>query len=334
MWSINNHTPYKAGSSWDRDKDGVHEWIVAVKATYNIRPDGMVELSEEQLETLLAPEYRADEATSSLLYDADIVAPKPTTDVLINGTAYAPNGKASNNFLVEARVGGIHKIIRVRGNRIWGQGIFDDAPSSSEPVTEVPIIYERAYGGYDQTYPDSTKQAIDMRNPVGLGVAFRPNHRAGQALPNFEYPSGRIEKADPAGFGALASHWSPRLELGGTYDEAWSASRKPLLPEDWDPRSLQCAPVDQQTKAYLHGGETVELINMTREGRLRFELPKIHLTFTTHIDGRKEEHRSRLSSVIIEPDFPRVIMVWTTALSCRTNPDYLDETHVREKRYV
>ena len=123
-------------------------------------------------------------------------------------------------------------------------------------------------------------------------------------------------------------------ELGGTYDEAWTTSRKPLLPNDWDPRSLQCAPADQQTAQPLRGGETVDLTNMTREGRLRFDLPRRHFVFTTHIDGRREEHRGRLSSVIIEPDFPRVIMVWTTALTCRTNVDYLDETHIREKEYI
>ncbi len=334
MWSVSNHTPYKAEGSWGRDKDGVHEWIVAVKATFDIEPDGSLKLADQQLEPLLAPEFRGEEGGSSLLYEADIVAPKFTTDVLINGTAYAPNGKASNSFLVEARVGDMHKMIRVLGNRIWGQGIFDDAPSSPVPVTEVPIIYERAYGGYDQTDPDPAKQAIDLRNPVGLGVASRPSHRAGRPLPNFEYPSGRIEKNGPAGFGAIAGHWSPRLEMNGTYDEAWTASRKPLLPDDWDPRSLQCAPADQQTAAPLRGGETVELTNMTPEGRLRFDLPRVHLAFTTHIDGRKEDHRGQLSTVIIEPDFPRVIMVWTTALSCRTNVDYLDETHVREKEHI
>jgi hypothetical protein len=29
-----------------------------------------------------------------------------------------------------------------------------------------------------------------------------------------------------------------------------------------------------------------------------------------------------------------VMMVWLTSLPCRTNVDYLDETVVREKRYI
>jgi len=228
----------------------------------------------------------------------------------------------------------MHKVLRVIGERTWGDGMFDDEPSPPEPVSEVPVIYERAYGGYDHTDPDPRKQAIDLRNPVGLGVVANKRNRAGSPLPNFEYPRGRIDKNGPAGFGAIASYWSPRLELCGTYDEAWNATRKPLLPDDWDPRSLQCAPADQQSATYLRGGEAVELINLTRDGLLRFDLPRIHLLFTTHLDGRKEEHRGRLSTVILEPDFPRVIMVYTTALSVRTNGDYLDTTVVHEKRVI
>jgi len=334
MWSVTNNTPYASGSSWSRDKDGVHEWIVAVKATYDIHPGGKTAIAEKQINPLLAPEYNGDEGISSLRYDADLVPIKPTTDVLINGTAYAPNGRPSNDFLIEMRLGEMRKVLRVVGSRTWGEGIFDDAPSSPEPVLEVPITYERAYGGYDHSSPDPKQQAIDLRNPVGLGVFAEKKRRAGTPLPNFEYPHGRIDKNGPAGFGAIASYWSPRQELCGTYDQAWEAARKPLLPNDWNPRSLQCAPADQQSSTYLRGGEEVELVNLTRDSSLRFTLPKTYLAFTTHISGRKEEHRSKLSTVIIEPDFPRVMMVWTTVLACRTDVDYLDKTVIREKAYI
>ena len=334
MWSITNHTPFKTGKTWGRDKEGIHEWIVAVKGTYDILPDGSVKLAEEQLEPLLAPEYNGEDGLSSLRYEADLVAPKPTTDVLINGTAYAPGGRPSSKFMVGARIGKIQKAIRVRGNRVWNEGPFGPAASSAEPVTELAITYERAYGGYDQSDPDPEKQQMDSRNPVGCGVATKPEHLIGQAVPNFDYPNGNLEKDGPAGFGALASHWTPRRELTGTYDEAWQQNRLPLLPEDWDPHSLLCSPVDQRPETYLLGGEPVDLVNLTPGGRLSFVLPRVYLSFRTLIDTRKEEHRSRLSCVIIEPDFPRVIMVWITSLACRTNVDYLEETIVHEKRQI
>jgi hypothetical protein len=143
-----------------------------------------------------------------------------------------------------------------------------------------------------------------------------------------------LEKAGPAGFGAIDSFWSPRRELGGTYDKNWEENRRPLLPEDWDPISLQCSPDDQRPKKHLRGGEPVELLGLTPSGVLRFSLPKVYLTFSTRIDDRVEEHRSRLATVIIEPDHPRVIMVWQSVLLCPTNGDYLDETIVREKAYI
>jgi hypothetical protein len=220
------------------------------------------------------------------------------------------------------------------GDRRWKKGLLGISPSAVKPLTEIPIVYERAYGGFDNKDPDPKKQRLDLRNPVGCGVAAKSRNRVGQPLPNFEYPNKNSIKSGPAGFGAIDSFWSPRREFWGTYDKAWEEQRRPLLPENWDPRSLLCSPEDQRTERHLRGGEPVELVNLTRDGLLRFFLPKVYLSFSTHIDGRTEEHRSRLSTVIIEPDHPRLIMVWVSALLCRTDVDYLEETVVREKPYL
>jgi hypothetical protein len=334
MWSITNHTPYKVGKTWGRDKNGVHEWIVAVKGTYNISVDGSLKLADEQVEPLLMPEYNGEDGQSSLRYDADLVAPKPTTDVVLNGTAYAPKGCPSTDFLIGLRVGSISKTLRVKGNRKWENAPFGGSTSSSEPVTQVPVVYERAYGGYDHFDPDPKRHRIDTRNPVGCGVVAQKSHRVGQALPNFEYPDANLEKAGPAGFGAIDSFWSPRREFAGTYDKSWEQTRLPLLPIDWDPRALLCAPPDQRPSAHCRGGERVELVNLTPAGKLTFVLPKVYLTFSTRIDNSIKEHRSVLSSVIIEPDHPRVMMVWLSSLQCRTEIDYLEETIVREKPFI
>jgi hypothetical protein len=252
---------------------------------------------------------------------------------VINGIAYAPKGHPTTDFLVSMRVGSIEKTLRVRGNRTW-EGPSGGSPSRAQPVTDVPVVYERAYGGYDHVDPDTTQHRIDLRNPVGCGVAARSSRRVGQPVPNFEFPHGDLETAGPAGFGAIDSFWSPRRELAGTYDKTWQETRLPLLPLDWDPRSLQCAPVDQRSETYLRGGEAVELVNLTRNGLLRFTLPKVYLVFTTYILKRTEEHRARVTTVTIEPDFPRVIMTWLTSLSCRSDVDELDVTVVREKQFT
>lgn len=334
MWKIRNETPYATERTWARDINGVHIWIVVVKATFDIKPDGALSLSDRQLEPLLAPEYIGEPGLSSLRYDADLVPAKPTTDILLNATAYAPGGRPSVDFLVEARIAGMRKIVRVRGIRAWSYDALDNEPSAPEPVTQLPIRYERAYGGHDETDPDPRNQKLDLRNPVGCGVATRTSHLRGRLAPNFEYPSGTIEKTGPAGFGPIASFWSPRREWSGTYDQEWQEKRLPLLPLDWDPRSLLCSPKDQQPDRHLRGDEQVELVNLTPNGYLCFTLPRIHFNFSTRVAGRIENHRSQIASVIIEPDHPRVIIVWQSCLPCVSGVDYLDETTVREKRNI
>jgi hypothetical protein len=324
MWVVTNRTPYAAGRTWGRDKYGIHEWIVAVKATFDIKPNGRLELAEKQLTPLLVPEYNGDDGSSSLRYEADLVGRKPATDVLLNGTAYAPRGIPVAGFLVSLRVGAIKKVIMVVGDRTWQRGVSGMGPSSPKPISEVPIVYERAYGGFDRASEDPGNQRIDARNPVGCGLVATP----GKPFPNFMYPHGQVDKDGPAGFGALASFWSPRREVGGTYDKAWQESQFPLLPEDWDPRTLLCSPADQRVDGYLEGGELIELENLTPHGILCFTLPTLDLRFRTRIDGRIEEHPGQLATVIIEPDHPRVILVWQSVLMVRNNGDYLDETVV------
>lgn len=329
MWHLDNRTPYAADYTWGRDKEGVHEWIVAVKATYHIQPDGALILAEEQLPPLLAPEYHGEPGASSLRYDADLISPKPATDIVLVGSAHAPGGRPSTEFWVALRIGRQSKQLRVVGDRFWRQGIFGLTATSPRPVAQVPLVYERAYGGFDQSDPDPTRQRMDARNPVGCGLVVEE----GRPLPNFEPADGNLEKAGPAGFGPLDSFWSPRRELGGTYDERWQAGRYPLLPSDWDPRTLQCAPLDQQVNRPLRG-EVIELTNLTPSGYLRFSLPALSLRLRTRLDGHTHEHRGELATVVLEPDVPRVSLVYQSTLKVRNNGDYLDETIITEKKPI
>lgn len=333
MWSLSNKTPFAAERIWGRDINGWHQWIVAVKGTYTIGEQGELTLADAQSPPLLAPEYYGEPGESSLRYDADLLPAKPCTDVILNATAYAPDGKPSVEFAVGVGIHGRRKILKVLGERHWEKTVMGMKPSTPMPVTRVPIQYERAYGGWDKADPDPARQKWDARNPVGLGVFSQASAQEGRPLHQLEYLNGDVTGTGPAGFGAIDSFWSPRRELAGTYDKAWQQNRHPLLPLDWQPQSLQCAPRDQQSEKPLRGGETIELFNLTPQGRLQFTLPRVYLTFTTYIHGRVEEHRAQLASVIIEPDERTLKMVWTTVLLCRNEGDYLDQTIIRQKRY-
>ena len=331
MWELDNQTPFEAERTWVRDKDGFHHWIIVVKATYDISEDGELSLSDEQLEPFHVPQYNGADGESSLRYDADLVGMKPRTDVYLNGVAYAPNERPTSQVTVSFQVDQLKKELLVYGNKIWELSMFGTAKiSSPQPFLTMPITYERAYGGFDQKDPDQKRHQIDFRNPVGSGVVLNQNHLIGKLAPNIEDPAQTMGKGWPAGFGAIASYWSPRKEFGGTYDDKWAAQRQPLLPEDYNPKCLLCAPLDQQVE-YLKGGNRVELRNLTPGGLLRFTLPTHSYQFETYFGSTCKRHDSELVSVIIDSAEPRLIMVWQTSLPVGSDGEYLDSTVIKQK---
>jgi hypothetical protein len=338
MWMLENHTPYEAERSWVQDKDGVQHWIVVVKATYDIRPNGSVALAEAQVPILRLAEHNGDPASSSLVHEADIVGRKVATDVLVNGTAYAPGGKRVRSTEVAIRVAGVNKTLLVTGDRRWSSSGIGVAPTGPEPFDMMPVTYERAFGGFDRADEDVTQHRMYDTNPAGTGFATREKHLIDHALPNVEYPDQRVrswkDRPTPAGLGPIPCWWSPRREYSGTYDQRWMAERAPLWAIDFDDRYHQSAPPDQQVGAFLRGGETVELSNLTPSGLLRFALPQVHLGFTSFFGREQQHHVGHLDAVIVEPDHNRLMLVWQSLLNCHHQVDYLDKTRILQKSDV
>jgi hypothetical protein len=335
MWALNNRTAYAAERSWTRDKNGVHYWLVAVKATFDIRPGGHLALADEQLPPLQQPEDRGDPTVTSLRQDADLLAAKPGTDVVLDAWAHAPNGRPATSIPVFLGVGELAKTLVVHGPRTYSHGFLGTTLSAPRPFTTHPISYEWAFGGTDTNHKDEREHRIDSRNPIGKGFAIDSRHLDGKVAHAIEYPKADPCKAGPAGFGPIASFWSPRRELAGTYDARWQTSKKPLLPDDYDGRFALCSPDDQRPTRALRGGEAIVLINMTAEGTLRFDLPKIFLTFQTSFGNRTEEHRAILTTLFIATEQRKLSLVWQSALRVPArDADYLDTTIIREKPYL
>ena len=332
MWGLENETPYAAERTWVRDKTGRHHWVVAVKGTYDIAPDGALTLAEEQLPPTMAPEYFEGDGESSLRFESDLVLGKATTEVFANAQAYAPNGQPARSVPVQLKVGPIEKTLVVHGPRVYFNGARGLAMSAAEPFDKHPIRYEDAYGGSDFADPDPRKQRMDMRNPIGKGVKARAADLLHTPAHRIEYPQGQPSKMPPAGFGAIPSYWSPRAEFAGTYDAAWVEHTKPLLPRDYDERFTLSAPLDQRAPAYLQGGEPVHLVNLTPEGVLRTTVPKVDLVLTTRVNGRRETRAGTLVTIVLEPDDRRLMAVWHMSLLIpMTEIDFLVQTIIEER---
>src|SRR4051794_2831875 len=147
MWQVDNRTPFAAERGWVRDRNGAEIWLVAVKCTFDILPDGSTRVSEEQPPVLRVPEYNGEPGKSSVKFDSDLILTKTTTDVVVAGHAHAPGGRPVTELDSGFRVGPIRKLLRVFGDRQWG---VSGRPTSPQPFLNMPLVYERAFGGVDR----------------------------------------------------------------------------------------------------------------------------------------------------------------------------------------
>jgi hypothetical protein len=339
MWEVDNSTPFAVGHSWVRDRNGAETWIVAVRGTFDIQPDGSTVPSKTQVPVCDTPAYGGDPSKSSLLNDTDLTLTKTGTDVVMRGHAYAPNGEPRRSVDVSIRVGAISKQVRVFGDRFWVRGASGMTLSQARPFVQIPLIWERAYGGADPKNTDPNQPAWSAQNPAGVGFANSEANLENRQAPNLEDPTALItswkDRPKPAGFGPIAYHWSPRVDFCGTYDAAWRKTRFPLVPTDFDDRFYQCAPTDQQVRNFLRGGEACELVNVSPKGPIRFRLPKVVVGFQTHFyTGAHADHNGRLHTVILDPDHHRVMLVWQSALPAHAKVLKLERTNVFEKDQV
>src|SRR5205814_119154 len=99
---------------------------------------------------------------------------------------------------------------RVFGDRVWNSSRAGAAIEWVAPFTRMPLIWERAFGGTDQT---EHGPSAEPRNPVGTGFHAKGGTRPvdGSPLPNIENPSCLLEAPFqtpiPAGFAPIAPHW-------------------------------------------------------------------------------------------------------------------------------
>nr|WP_246356793.1 DUF2169 domain-containing protein [Pyxidicoccus fallax] len=286
--------------------------LAIVKCTYALGAGGRLTPAEAQIPVQAADDFHGKPGESSVRWESDLALYKPATDVVLLGHAYAP-GRPEAEVHVSLRVGPVHRVLAVFGDRHWRWGL---GMSSPKPFTKMPLTYERAFGGTDRSAADPRHHEMEARNPVGRG--FRARH-TGQAagdilLPNIEDPRNLLrsprDRPEPAGLGFIARGWQPRAALAGTYDEAWRKDRAPLLPQDFDERHHNAAPQPLRASPHLVGNEPVELAHLSPRGTLRFGLPGTRPRVQVSIGRTRHELSVLLDTVVLLPDEDQVVLVW------------------------
>jgi hypothetical protein len=331
---VENRTPYVFEALHLVDEEFRPLLVPLVKATFDIGKDGRCTLAppERQVPANLAGEFWGDDPeTSSYKYEPEVAFIKPATDVVLIGHAHAPR-KDTTEMRVGLRVnlhsGALEKEAVVFGDRVWFRAAGIASATKPRPFEKIPLTYERAFGGWDRSHPDPTKHTFEPRNPVGTGFRGSGGFEEGLRLPNIEDPRHPIrslgDRPPPTGFGFISPHWKPRAALAGTFDDAWTKNRAPLLPKDFDRRHLNAASPGLVAPRYLRGDESVVAVGVRPSGAaLSFALPGVpppSVRVVVVDGGDAKSLPMNLDTVIIEPDDGRVVLLWRGNVALRTGP--------------
>jgi len=314
---ISHTTPFASTLDPILDKDGSEARIAVIKATYEIASNRGLIIAEEQVPICLVDRYAAEPGKSSIVSASDGAYFKPATDIIVVGNVYAPKAKKTKCVDASLSVGRLRKVIRVFGDRKWSYSqLFGVKKSSPTLFTEMPLSWERAFGGADTFHKNPKHHRWEPRNPIGTGFRITKSAESldGLPLPNLENPADLIGRWDshpiPCGVGHTANNWIPRIKYAGTFDENWEKYRMPILPQDFDYRFFNSAPPDQIYPGYLLGGEVVRAENLSRYGIEEFQLPKANVLFRARSRGKLVSVDGLLDTVIFRFEERKVILIW------------------------
>ena len=323
--NVENLTPFEFQPLFVANEDGRPTLTPIIKATFDLSEEGHVALSQEQAAVKFEGEPHGEPGKSSYRLEPETAFIKPGTDIVLVGHGHAPQ-VGSVWVDVDLQVGDIRKVVRVYGDR-FVTGTVTYALSNPAPFERIPLVYERAFGGWDRTHDDERYHTFDPTNPVGVG--FRGKHtviREGDPLPNLEDPHDPLRSATTAcaaaGFGFVGPDWMPRATRAGTYDDAWTAQRAPLLPKDFSRWFFNAGSTGLVSPTYLLGNEAVHLRGATPEGYLAFWMPGVAppKCLVSSRFGVDTVVQTNLDTVIVDGDTKRLTLLWRGIMTLREGP--------------
>jgi hypothetical protein len=333
-----NATRMVAGYNLGLEVSGRELLVVVIKGTFVLpRAGEPVRLADEQLPLVMADTFTGEPGFSAPVYEIDYAPRKHVCDVLLVGSAHAPEGRQVTRMRVGVRVGPMEKAFDVVGDRVWRAGLTGISASSPKHFTTMPISYDVAFGGADRRSEDPSEHDAYLPNPVGRGwhKHLKSVWVDGTPLPNTEEIGKAVsspgDKHTPIALGPLARGWPQRARFAGTYDEQWLAEVFPFLPKDFDERYYQAAPQDQQLPV-PKGPMEVVLSGFTVDGARQFMLP--HFEAPVHVfpkRGEREDYSATLDTIAFEPDRERFTMSWRVARPLRKSMHEIAQVLVGRK---
>ena len=337
--------------------EGAYILSVLLKRSYHIAEGRVCRPMERDRALAAGDVFWAEPASSAVRYESDFVPYKYATDVVLNGTAHAPDLEPTTSCLVSLQVGAHSKSIAVIGDRTahfngGGTPLFSDP----ERFTKMELRYERAYGGVD-VYSDPQSIYPYPRNPLGCGFAVANSAASidGLQLPNLEDPVALLTPGElcmreyaqwksrpaPAGFGWIAKTWLPRAALAGVMpadraiEQELREAYAQLVPKEMRNAYVQNGLRDIDFDFFngaspglvldaIAPGELIVTTNLTEAGHFHFYLPADAPRLGLDIGAGVQEPDVVLHTVMIDMDELRLDLVWRGAVNYR-GPEWLPQ---------
>lgn len=342
--------------------DGQYILSVLLKRSYRFAHQQRCVRAERDRKIISGDQHFDGPMNSSVRFESDFVPYKLSTDVVLNGTAYAPGGHPVQELTVTLMVNECRKDLYIVGDRTaqYCAGA-DPLFSDPQPFTTMDIVYERAYGGVD-IYSDRKMHCIYARNHLGRGFAIQNSKEVvdNLQLPNIEDIEDRLtperlcvghfmyweKQPMPQGFGWFAKHWRPRCLLAGVmpadkkYEVELRQAYSTLIPASQREIYAQTELPDMDFRffngaspglsfPYLNGSEVIRTLHLTPEGPLYFQLPCEKPAIGLDIGQGVQELPAYLQTVMIRMEEREVDLVWRGALPY-PGPDWLPQMRKME----
>ncbi|NTZ07262.1 DUF2169 family type VI secretion system accessory protein [Burkholderia metallica] len=261
---FSNHTPFPALAFESFAPDGASFHTVVLRQTFELR-NGSLVLAQTQKPLATSDRFHGEPNQSSVAEESDLAPYKPSCDVLINGTAYAPQGRPLPRFPVGVQIvsapirtdddPGVAttKVLLDRRLTVTGQRYFarrstlargvsrfvkmctfgivcplDWKLTSADPITELPIRYEYAWGGQCR---------VDAQDPAAKRVpkASRLDDKQQAGHPDHDsIPVAHTACEDnPIGLGFAESWFVKATKLQKVAAPQIEADGEPLSVQAW-----------------------------------------------------------------------------------------------------
>lgn len=194
---------------------------VIIKSTYDLRADGGGQLATEQLP--LITQYLP---TTYGTFHGEVFFRKQGVDLCVMGTLERERLVTSASVFLH--VGERQFGLSVTGDRVWVRAGGQLVPSAPVPFRQMPLGYDRAFGGH-RVFNDGTG-VLFADNPTGRGYYEREEQAEEQPLPNIEQlgmpPLASWRDVTPvAGWGPYPSFWGLRARKSVELDKGTNEVR-------------------------------------------------------------------------------------------------------------